>query len=206
MKTRDRTTRPKRSGRVASNVSRHLRVEACQPACGHHGAERRDPHLCRAGSAHQSPRPFSAQPWPEAPRSLRDPDGEQYPLCRVLRRRRTCGPLLHLHQLLPHAGRGRLYRQQQRIEGVDHLAGQARGRGEGGRAVSEGGSHPRRRRPRRRQAHLQFRRGDLRPAGNADRGREPRDGDALLIRDDRPTERYRAPVAGAASLAAVAAV
>ena len=36
-------------------------------------------------------------------------------LRRVLRRRRTCGPLLHLHQLLPHRRRSRLHRQQQPI-------------------------------------------------------------------------------------------
>src|SRR6516162_7910094 len=52
----------------------------------HHGAERRDGDLRRAGAAQQPARPFPAGERPRPARSLLDLYGEQRPLHRVLQR------------------------------------------------------------------------------------------------------------------------
>ena len=87
---------------------------------------------------------------PEAARSLFDLHGEQQPLSRSLRRRRTLRPVLHLRELLPDAGRTRLHPHQQRVAHPDHLEGKTRCRARGAQAMPEGRALHRRRRRRAR--------------------------------------------------------
>ena len=70
-------------------------------------------------------RPPAALVRPRTTRPLVDLHGEQRPLPRDLRRRRANRALLHAGQLVPHRRGARLHRRQQRVEGADHLAGQA---------------------------------------------------------------------------------
>ena len=155
--------------------------------------------LRRARSAQQSSCAFPSQPRPQAPRPLRDPDGEQRALRRMLRRRRARGSLLHLHQFVSHADEVAYIVNNSESKVLIISQEKRDDRPEGARAVPEGRGRARRGRTRRRQAHPQSRRGDRRPAGDADRRREPRHGDALFIRHDRPAERHPAPLAGAAA-------
>ena len=66
-----------------------------------------------------------------------DVPGEPPALLRAAGRGRALRPLLHVHQLVPDARRGRLHRRQLRGQGVLHVGRQGRRRGRGGHADAD---------------------------------------------------------------------
>ena len=111
-----------------------------------------------------------------------------------------------INSYLTPAGAG-LYRQQQRIEAVDHVAREAVGGGRGAEILPEGHAVPGGGRRRRPGAALQgLRRGNCRIPGHPDCRRMPGHGDAVFIRHHRPAQGHPAAVARAASGGAAAAV
>ena len=104
----------------------------------------------RTRGARQSARASVARPRPEASRPFRRVHGKPCALRRVRRGGRAGGTLLHQRQFLPDAPRTRLYRQQQPLQGADHLAGKARYRAGGAARLPRRRTLPDRRRPRDR--------------------------------------------------------
>ena len=189
--------------REGANVPRPARRRASRSACRRHGAIGRNRHLSRARGAQQPAGASPPRDRPQAARPLCRPHGEPHPLRRVLRGGRAIGPLLHQRQFVPDGGRSRLYRQQQPLQGADHVAGEARRRARGDGRLSQCRTLPDRRRTRPRRPRAQPRRSDGALSRNADRRRVARHGDALFLRNDGQAqgglEAASAPAAGAAA-------
>ncbi len=135
----------------AAHVSRPAGAPAPRSAGDRHGAVGRDRHLPAARRAQQPARPSPARRRVETRRPLCRLPGEPSALRRVRRGGRAGRPLLHQCQFVPDRGRARLYRQQQPVEGADHVRGEARDGARGDGRMPERRALPDRRRagPRR---------------------------------------------------------
>ncbi len=186
-------------------TGKHALLRPLQPAFIMAG-DRRNGHLSRAGGAQQPAGASVSQPRPEAARPLFDLHGEQQPLSRSLRRRRTLRPLLHLRELLSHRGRARLHPDQQPVAHPDHVEGKARYRARGAEGMPEGRALHRRRWRGRKRPHRRPAGSDGRSAAHPDHRRVCRHRDAVFLRHHGPPEGHLASAAGTAGRPATAAV
>ena len=95
-------TWPRKEIEAKMYTGKHAHLRPLQPAFIM-ASYRRGRDLSRAGGAQQPAGASVSQPRPEAARPLFDLHGEQQPLPRSLRRRRTVRPVFHLRELLPDA-------------------------------------------------------------------------------------------------------
>ena len=144
---------------------------------------------------------------PSPARPLFDLHGKQCALHRMLRRWRTVGSLLHLHQLLSHARRGRLHPRQQPLADPDHVNGQAGGGARGDGAVAGDRDLPDRRWPTATATGSEISTKPLAsfpdtPIADESLGRR----DALLFGHDGTALGHIAPAARGSALSAAAAL